>query len=401
MRNSSPRVLTFTTLFPNQQQPEHGLFVKERIVALSRLVDLRVVAPVPWFPRLRVLGERYFRYAMVPSKEIYSGIPVAHPRFPVIPRLCKVTDAALLAAGALSCLRKLRREFPFDVIDSHWAYPDGAAAAILASRFRIPLTITVRGDDVNVFFKEFWRRPWIHWSLGKAAVVFALSRELKAILVDAGISPAKIAVVPNGINPASFHPVDRRAARAHLGLPADERIVLSVGRLHQSKGHPILVEAVGRLANVFPDLHIYIVGSPDHEADASGAILEAAARHKITHRLHLVGAEDAAMLKYWYAAADVFGLATFREGSANVLLEAMACGLPCITTPVGGNQDIIVGGDLGILASPDVDSMTAALANGLSRRWDTSKIADYGRGRTWQVVAEECRNRLSEVIHSA
>lgn len=167
MSDSSLHVLTFTTLFPNQQQPAHGLFVRERILALAKLVALRVVAPMPWFPRVRVLGEQYYRYSQMPSRENHSGTPVDHPRFPAIPKLCKAADGPLLAAGSLAYIRKLRGEFPFDIIDSHWAYPDGAAAAILASRLRVPLAITVRGDDINIFLNEFWRRPWIRLSLGK------------------------------------------------------------------------------------------------------------------------------------------------------------------------------------------------------------------------------------------
>jgi len=398
VRHSSPRILTFTTLFPNQQQPAHGLFVKERILALAKLANLRVVAPVPWFPRVRVFGERYYRYSMVPVSEDYYGIPVEHPRFPAIPKLCKTVDAPLLAAGSLACLRKVRDEFPFDIIDSHWAYPDGAAAAILAGHFRVPLAITLRGDDINVFFKEFWRRPWIRWSLGKARLIVALSQELKDIVVDAGIPPSKVVVIPNGINSETFQPVDRKLARERLGLPADGRIALSVGRLHQSKGYPILVEAAGRLSGRFPDLHVYIVGSPDHEADARPSIHEAAERHHITHKVHLVGAQDSAMMKYWYGAADVFCLATSREGSANVLLEAMACGLPCITTPVGGNPGVINDADVGILAAADVDSMTEALTAGLSRQWDSRRISEHGRRRTWQTVATECFDHLSSVV---
>ena len=93
----------------------------------------------------------------------------------------------MLAAGSLHCVRTLRAGFPFDVIDAHWAYPDGVAAAILADRLRVPLSITVRGDDINVFLDEFWRRPWIRWSLAKADRVIALSSELKEILVAAGV----------------------------------------------------------------------------------------------------------------------------------------------------------------------------------------------------------------------
>jgi glycosyltransferase involved in cell wall biosynthesis len=356
------------------------------------------VAPVPWFPRVRVLGERYFRYSKVPKRENHSGTPVDHPRFPVIPKLGKAADGLLLAAGSFVRIRELRKEFPFDIIDSHWAYPDGAAAAILATRLRVPLAITVRGDDINIFLKEFWRRPWIRWALGKADLVIALSSELKDVVAAAGIDASKISVIPNGINPESFYPIDRKAARAQLGLPAGGRFVLSVGRLHKSKGYPVLVEAAGRLIGRFPDLHVYIVGPPDHEADANADIHEVAARYGLLDRLHLVGAQDPAMLKYWYGAADLFCLPTTREGSANALLEAMACGLPCITTPVGGNPDAINTREVGYLVGPDAGSMTEAMAAALTRSWNTARISEHGRRRTWQTVAVECRNKLSAVL---
>jgi len=393
-----PHVLTFTTLFPNQEQPAHGLFVRERVLALAKLVSLRVVAPVPWFPRVRVLGERYYRYSLVPTRENHSGMPVDHPRFPVIPKLCKVADALLLAAGSLAYLQKLRCEFPFDIIDSHWAYPDGAAAAILASRLGVPFSITVRGDDINIFLSEFWRGPWIRWALRKADLVIALSTELKNIIVAEGIAESKIVVIPNGINAESFYPVDRKLARTRLGLPAEGRFLLSVGRLHQSKGYPILVEAAGRLIGRFPDLQVFIVGSPDHEADARPAIYEVAIRCNMVDRLHLVGAQDPSMLKYWYGAADAFCLPTSREGSANVLFEAVACGLPCITTPVGGNPDVINSREVGFLVGPDVVSMAEAIAVALSQSWNTMRISEHGRRRSWQTVAEECRNHLLAIL---
>jgi glycosyltransferase involved in cell wall biosynthesis len=392
------RILSYTTLFPNPQQPTHGVFVRERILALAKLAEVRVVAPVPWFPRTRLLGDRYYRYSLVPRNEIDERIAVGHPRYPVIPRLCKTADGALLAAGSFHHMQKLRRQFPFDIIDAHWGYPDGAAAALLATRLHVPFSVTVRGDDVNVFLRQFWRRPWIRWSLQRANLVIALSRELKEILVANGVTPAKISVIPNGIDPKSFHPVDRKLARARLGLPLDGRIILSVGRLHESKGFPIMVEAIGRLTGRFPDLQIHIVGAPDHEADATQEIMRAAEHHRIRDRLHFAGPQQPAMMKYWYGAADLFCLPTSREGSANVLLEAMACGLPCITTPVGGNRDAINSNEVGFLAAPGVEEMSGALAAGLTNNWNITRIAEHGLSRTWGTVAAECRDHLSATL---
>ena len=167
MRRSSPRVLSFTTLFPNPRQPTHGIFVRERILALGASVELQVVAPVPWFPRTRVLGERYYQYSTVPLWEELNGTRVLHPRFVTIPRFGKSMDGILLAAGVLSSLRRVRNEFPFDIIDAHWAYPDGVAAAILARRLGVPFSLTVRGDDVTCSWDNFGDGVGLSGHLGR------------------------------------------------------------------------------------------------------------------------------------------------------------------------------------------------------------------------------------------
>lgn len=164
------RVLTFTSLFPNTQQPLHGLFVQERIKALAQLCDIRVIAPIPWASPLRWLGERYYRYSQVEREEQQGGLAVGHPRFIVIPKVFKAMDALLMAACCLPAVSRLRQTFPFDLIDAHWAYPDGVAAAILAHIVQVPLAITVRGDDINVFSKDFWRRQFIQRALHRVLI---------------------------------------------------------------------------------------------------------------------------------------------------------------------------------------------------------------------------------------
>jgi glycosyltransferase involved in cell wall biosynthesis len=386
--------LTFTSLFPNAQQPLHGLFVRERIQALAQYCDVQVVAPVPWAPPWRWLGERYYRYSQVPAAEWHDGLDVRHPRFVVIPKMLKLSDGLLMAACCLAQMRRLWRTFPFDLIDAHWAYPDGVAAALLAQCLRLPLVLTVRGDDINVMPQQFWHRQFIRWALRHADRVIALSAELQQGVVALGVPPTRITVIPNGVDVQRFHPVERRAARVRLGLPPHDRIVLAVGRLHLSKGYPLLVEAVARLQGQFPDLGVVIVGAADPEANARPVIEAVAARYGVGHRVHLVGSQPPATLVDWYGAADVFCLPTSREGSANVLLEAVACGLPCVTTPVGGNPDVISSPEVGLLVPPQASAISEAIAHCLSRAWDRHRIAAHTQGRTWTVVAAECYQQL-------
>src|SRR5262249_54122008 len=119
-----------------------------------------------------------------------------------------------------------------------------------------------------------------------------------------------------------------------------------------------------------------------------------AARHGITNKVRIIGPQSPSELLDWYNAADLFCLATSREGSANVLLEALACGLPCVTTPVGGNPDVIATPDVGILAEADPQTMDDAIACALRCSWDRKKIARHMCSRTWRRVAEKHYSNL-------
>ena len=397
-RSRRLRVLAFTSLYPNTQQPQHGLFVHERIRALARLSDLKVVAPVPWSPSIPGLPNRYRRYLAVPTPERYDNVIVEHPRFAVVPKILKSTDGLLMSVSCAATIRAIRREFPFDVIDAHWAYPDGVAAAILARRSRTPVAITVRGDDINVFAKEWGRRRFIRWALASAGIVIAVSTALRDAVIELTEGAARVAVIPNGIDSTRFSPMDRRDARHRLTLPAHGRLVLSAGRLHQSKGYAVLVEAVGRLSREFPDLRVAILGDPDPEADATQSILAAADQFGMRDRLIMPGAQSPDMMRYWYSAADLFALPTSREGSPNVILEALACGLPCVTTPVGGIPDLLTDSRAGVLVSPTVKDFVGGLTEALERSWDRDHISRVGSSRTWDRVAAECIHELAGLI---
>jgi len=158
---------------------------------------------------------------------------------------------------------------------------------------------------------------------------------------------------------------------------------------------------VAVLARTVSNIRVVIVGGPDHEADATFDIRAAAARHGIADKLTLVGTQPRASLPLWYGAADVFCLPTQREGSANVILEALACGVPCVSTPVGCNAEMLSNPEVGILTPADVESMSQALAHALSKKWDSKAIAQHSQKRPWAVVASECHHHLTRIVTPA
>lgn len=349
------RVLTFTSLFPNAEQPRHGIFVETRVRKLvaSGEVDARVVAPVPW-PSRGAGGRRIGAGRAMPESARRNGLTVCHPRFLAPPGLPSVS-AATMALTALPVLRRLIREgFDFDLIDAHFYYPDGVAAVLLGRWLGKPVVITARGSDITYWPTRWPARAMIRWAGRAAARNAGVSRTLVDEMVRLGFPAGHFPVLRNGVDLDLFHEDGRSETRALLGIEGS--VALSVGNLIELKGHHLAIEAVAAL----PQVQLVIVGSGPEE----GKLSALAKRLGVDARVRLVGVVPQELLRRYYSAADVLILASSREGWPNVLLEAMACGTPVVATNVGGIPDIVAAPEAGML----IDQRTAlALREGIRR----------------------------------
>jgi teichuronic acid biosynthesis glycosyltransferase TuaC len=337
------KILTFSSLYPNRAQPHHGIFVEQRLRRLiaSKEVDVRVVAPVPWFPlKHRMFGE-YGRFAAAPDFEERHGIQIWHPRFPVVPKIGMTIGPALMAAAVWPTIRRLRNEgFAFDLIDAHYFYPDGVAAAMIARRCGVPVVITARGTDINLIPRHRLPRNMIRWAARRASAIVTVCQALKDEMEQLEIADRRVTVLRNGVDLEVFHPLaDREAAREQLGFK--RRTLLSVGRLISRKGHHIAIAALRDL----PDTDLVIVGDGPMENE-----LRLQARvQQLQDRVRFEGPRTQAELVKYYNAADAMILASDREGMANVLLECLACGTPIVANPAWGTPEVINTPEAGIL----------------------------------------------------
>jgi teichuronic acid biosynthesis glycosyltransferase TuaC len=347
---------TFSTLYPNEANPSHGIFVETRLRHLiaSGAVRSRVIAPVPWFPFRHKSFGRYAEYARVPPKEYREHIEVFHPRYLSIPKVGMSLAPKQLAWGAQRSCERLRAEgYDFDVIDAHYFYPDGVAAAIIGKRLNRPVVITARGSDLN-HVAEFPRpRALISWAAHQAAALITVSKALKDKLVQIGVEANKVHVLRNGVDLQHFRPIDRAKARANLEL-GDLPVLASVGNLVPEKGHELVIEALTRL----PRAHLLIVG----QGVQNSALRSLANKLKVADRVRFLGLLSPSELVEVYGATDVLVLASSREGWANVLLEAMACGTPVVATKVGAATEVIRAPEAGIVVS---ERTSEALAQGI------------------------------------
>lgn len=353
--DASLRLLTFTNLYPNAEQPSHGVFVEQRLrhVLATGEATATVIAPVPWFPLPHRAFGRYGAFARVPREEQRHGVRVLHPRHPVIPKVGMSLAPALMERAVAPVIeRLLAGGARFDLIDAHYFYPDGVAAAGLARRFGLPLTITARGSDVNVIARYPRPRRMIVEAARRSAAVITVCQALADRLVELGAPAGKISVLRNGVDLELFRPQDRDAARARFGV--DGYVLLSVGTLSRAKGHDRVIEAVARL----PGAMLLIAGAGPEEA-----LLRQCAREAgVADRVRFLGLLPHDQLAHVYTAADAFVLASEREGLANVVLESMACGTPVVVSRVGGLPEVVDAPEAGmVLETRTAEAISAAL----------------------------------------
>lgn len=376
------RLLVFTSLYPNAAQPRHGLFVEERLRHLveSGRVSATVVAPVPWFPFRSAMFGAYAAFASVPEREERHGITILHPRYPVIPKLGMSVAPFLMVRALLPVLRRLKAKGPgFDLIDAHYFYPDGVAAARLGAAIGKPVVISARGSDVTWIPRYRRPRRQICWAARAAAAVVTVSQALKDSLVALGVNPGKIVVLRNGVDLDRFGPRDRPSLRAGLGLHGP--VWLTVGNLIELKGVNIAVEALAQV----PDATLLIAGEGPQEQD----LRQLVKRLGLDSRVRFLGAVPHAQLCDYYNVADAVVHASSREGMPNVVLEAMACGTPVIATSVGGIPELINAPEAGEL-------MQARSAEALVQAWHAlqarspSRLAtrEFAQRLGWPPVIE-------------
>jgi len=381
MPDTSPdiSILTVATLFPNSQQPSHGIFVETRLRHLvsSGKVKAHVLAPVTWAPPLL---PAFRKVRQVPDHERRNGLDVEHPRYVVIPRIgMNLAPHTLYRAMRARLRRLLGQDLKIDLIDAHYFYPDGVAAAWLAQEFNLPLTITARGTDINLIPDYARPRRLILEAAERAGAVITVCQALKDRMIELGAEGEKITVLRNGVDLQAFRVKDREALRARLGVKGF--VLASVGLLIERKGHHLVIEALKDI----PDATLLIAGSgPDRQQ-----LENLASRLGVGSRVRFLGSLDREAVCDVYNSADALVLASSREGWANVLLEAMACGTPVIGSNVWGTPEVIARPEAGLLLkNRDAKSIVEAAAELRRSPPDRAATRRYAEQFDWQASTD-------------
>jgi glycosyltransferase involved in cell wall biosynthesis len=385
LRQKKAAVVSLTTLYPDDVQPFTGLFIRERLSRLARRRPLTVLAAAPWFPGqslVRVWRRGFRRVGPVLQSDRVP--PLFRPRFISVPGVLKRLDSFCMALCLLPWILWLRLRGRADIIDAHFAYPEGDAARLLSRWTGIPYAVTLRGTEVRHAGVP-WIRQRLALTFRRARLVIAVSDSLLQLVYSVSPEITSRMVIGNGVDTQVFRRCDGQETREAVGISQSARILITVGGLVPRKGFHRVIEVLPEIRRKHGDVHYLIVGGASAEGDYSKDLRRQIAELDLQHCVHMLGPKPPTDLAPLLSASDLFVLATSNEGWANVLLEAMACGLPVVATDRGGNAQVISSEKLGLIVPfGDGDALRTAVELALSREWDRDAIVAHARRQDWE-----------------
>lgn len=256
-----------------------------------------------------------------------------------------------------------------DVVHLHGQHVFTAIAAAMCKLIGIPsvMKITIGGQVLaptsfdNILPKRLIPfRRLINLLSRQASATITISKEIANELIACNFVPERIHHITNGVDMKKFHPVtvdERRKLRKQLGLPEDKLLVLFCSRLIHRKGFDLILTAWPEIWKQHPDVHLVIAGDGNDEAASKIKSLT-----EQTEQTALTVLGQVPNSAPYMQAADVFAFPSRKEGLPNALIEAMACGCACVASDIGGNTDLILPKNAGILfASGDASAFANKL----------------------------------------
>jgi len=389
------KILAISYLFPNCNQPNHGIFVLNRLKAMSKYADITVINPIADSPLHKKIS-KFSHLESIPELENIGGINVYHPRYFSIPGHLKSIEVLTYRRAVQKVLNEIG--YDFDLIDLHWTFPDLPCGNWLSNKINKPFNVTLRGMEAFHLQDSGLRKHIVAHYLKKAHKVISLSEEMARKADELSNTAAKTVVIRNGVDTDKFYYLDQSECRDELSLSQKEKIVLSVGALIHRKGFDLVIKSL-KAVIATPELEstkFYILGAQGPEGDYRKELNQFIAQHKLQNSVVFVGAVENSQLITWYNAADVFCLSSRGEGSPNVLTESLACGTPAVATNVGSVPEIMASEEaLGYCVENENQQMiTTKLIQLLQQPHDRKQQAANFNKYTWDWCAGEVLKHL-------
>ncbi|MBN1348680.1 glycosyltransferase family 4 protein [candidate division KSB1 bacterium] len=387
------KLLIISKMFPNRLEQTFGKFVLDETIELAKMHDVRVIAPIPWFPRLPIFP-KWYHFSLIPQQDTINNIPVYYPRYIVTPKIGRSFYGRNYIRGIRRTVARIWSHFQFDLILAHYAYPDGYSAAYYKKLYKRPLVLKLHGSDINEDLDIRGLRKGTLRALQKADLLVPVSRALKEEMLSEGIAAEKIKVINNGINKSLFRRMDRAECRRRLNLPPDKQLILYVGYLDPVKGVPLLIDGFQNYLNLGGNnTDLLLVGDGELREEVKQKINQM----NLNQHVKLMGNKSHEQIPLWMNACDALCLSSYFEGYPMVLIEAKSCGLPIVATDVGGIKEILHD-DASSRIVPRGDAM--AIGRGIQQVLQQNRAAGgvLPVSRSWEDVAEDMNREFKALM---
>ncbi|HJW53679.1 MAG TPA: glycosyltransferase family 4 protein [Burkholderiaceae bacterium] len=395
------RVLVLTTFFPNAADPQRAVFVKNLVRALKQRCKVDVISPIPYAPPFS-LKAAWRAQRAIPMVDTIDGIEVTHPRFVVLPRLEWLSGLTyfLGVVGALRTWKRQLADGEKPVVHVHCAYPDAVGAVLAAKLTGIPCVVTAHGSDINVYAKRTGLRGQIRWALRNAHGIIAVSGGLQNdILAILGAPSTKVRRIPcAGFDMEVFRIREGGAPHIAPKVGLGARLVIFVGLLVPIKGVEFLIEAWAALAQagkIDKEDRLVLLG----DGPLRTSLMQQARARGIEEQIFFAGMVSQQEVACWISSATLLCLPSRNEGTPNVVVEALASGVPVVASRVGGIPDLVKEGENGMLVPPaDPLALGMALEEVLRRSWNCRHISRSVAHLTWQAIADQNHEFLQSTV---
>lgn len=353
-------ILAISKLFPNIREKRFGIFVARQLSEMAVLgANITVFVPVVWCPQLLRHFKRWQNYDhSCPLCRVEGLKTVAVPYIRPPGNWYNRWSGLIAFWGIRKKALELHKKRKFDLIYATDFFPDGDAAVRLGEYLNVPTACLGIGVDVNetahsskILYRHFVRTA--RALNGTLACGESVTRGIDAVTGQHSLC------VYGVVDLEDFAPVtDNTLIRKELGVPLNKIIALYAGYLQRRKGIYEMLEGFYRIRKLVPDLVLYVCGSGQEESRFKQLVKE----RSMEDIIRMVGNIEPGQMSKWMKASDLFVLASHTEGMPNVVMEAMACGLPVVTTRVGGLPEAVGDCTGAILVEPkNVEELTQAI----------------------------------------
>ena len=357
------KVLVISQIFPCKRHPTSGIFLANLLIDLSKNVDkLIVINPRVYIPKiLTVFKKNWKKWRVDPMISKEERMIIFRPFYIYLPKSWLYgLNGLLMYISLKKIVKRCIENEKIEIIIGHNILPEGIAATLLGQRFKIPVVSWAIGSDIHNFanssrLNKYFTKKCINDSVK----VLTTSKELENRIKSICNCVEHIETFYRGIDLSNFEnlPYDKEALKEKLKLNNKKKYILYMGRLIRTKGIYELAECFITISKKYADYDLLLVG----EEIEKNALIRLFKESNLLDRVIFKGIVTHKEVAYYMNISELLIFPSWAEGLPNVVMEAMASGLPVVATSVGGTPEILINEVTGLsVPVQEVEKLTAA-----------------------------------------